>query len=226
MTQFKISIIFLFVSIGCLVGVDSHGMMMKPVSRGSRWRVDPTAPKNYDDNGLFCGGYGNQWSVHGGKCGICGDSYGEATPRPHENGGKFGQGIIVETYTAGQVAEISVKLTTSHKGKFIFHLCNIDSRPESEECFVEEPLQLISGGYEYHVNTFDAGVYNAAVIIPSDIVCQHCVIRWTYLTANSWGTCEDGTGAVGCGPQEQFKNCADVSILPSPSSLYGEIPEY
>lgn len=25
--------------------------------------------------------------------------------------------------------------------------------------------------------------------------------------------CDNGTGALGCGPQETFKNCADVSIF-------------
>ena len=29
---------------------------------------------------------------------------------------------------------------------------------------------------------------------------------------NSWGVDENGTGCVGCGPQEQFRGCADVAI--------------
>ncbi len=29
---------------------------------------------------------------------------------------------------------------------------------------------------------------------------------------NSWGECEDGTSGMGCGPQEIFRNCADVQI--------------
>jgi hypothetical protein len=32
-------------------------------------------------------------------------------------------------------------------------------------------------------------------------------------TGNSWGECEDGTEAMGCGPQEIFRNCADISIV-------------
>lgn len=31
--------------------------------------------------------------------------------------------------------------------------------------------------------------------------------------ANNWGMCDNGTGALGCGPQETFKNCADVSVF-------------
>merc|ERR1712098_674476 len=33
-----------------------------------------------------------------------------------------------------------------------------------------------------------------------------------YVAANNWGVCEDGTGKVGCGPQEEFRACSDISI--------------
>lgn len=36
--------------------VKGHGMVMEPVNRASRWRVDSTAEPNYTDNELFCGG--------------------------------------------------------------------------------------------------------------------------------------------------------------------------
>ena len=36
--------------------------------------------------------------------------------------------------------------------------------------------------------------------------------KWTYRAANSWGTDPDGTGCIGCGPQEHFRACADISI--------------
>lgn len=32
------------------------------------------------------------------------------------------------------------------------------------------------------------------------------------IAGNSWGVDENGTGCVGCGPQEQFRGCADVAI--------------
>lgn len=37
---------------------DAHGTLLDPVSRNSLWRIDHTAPKNYDDIELFCGGIG------------------------------------------------------------------------------------------------------------------------------------------------------------------------
>lgn len=32
------------------------------------------------------------------------------------------------------------------------------------------------------------------------------------MAGNNWGMCEDGKGAVGCGPQEEFRACADIAI--------------
>lgn len=29
---------------------------------------------------------------------------------------------------------------------------------------------------------------------------------------NNWGWCDDGTGALGCGPQETFRSCSDITI--------------
>lgn len=40
-----------------IVSIHGHGMLMDPISRGSRWRRDPTAPHDYDDNALYCGGF-------------------------------------------------------------------------------------------------------------------------------------------------------------------------
>ncbi|KAF2889323.1 hypothetical protein ILUMI_16850, partial [Ignelater luminosus] len=39
-------------------GVSGHGMMLDPPNRSSLWRYDPTAPINYNDNEVFCGGFG------------------------------------------------------------------------------------------------------------------------------------------------------------------------
>jgi hypothetical protein len=36
-----------------------------------------------------------QWDENGGNCGECGDNYALNRPRPNENGGTFGKGIIV-----------------------------------------------------------------------------------------------------------------------------------
>lgn len=35
---------------------------------------------------------------NGGKCGECGDDYSSPRPRPNENGGVYGTGIIVQKW--------------------------------------------------------------------------------------------------------------------------------
>lgn len=52
------SVVLLVTIFGCqILAIHAHGMLMNPISRGSRWRVDPSAPRNYDDNQLYCGGF-------------------------------------------------------------------------------------------------------------------------------------------------------------------------
>ncbi|XP_045112765.1 uncharacterized protein LOC123505481, partial [Portunus trituberculatus] len=49
---------------------------------------------------------------------------------------------------------------------------------------------------------------DAVPVTSAIVVC----FQWRYVSGNNWGVCEDGTGAIGCGPQEEFRACADVAI--------------
>lgn len=136
MGSFKL-IFTIFASVSAFEKVSGHGMMLDPPNRSSLWRYDPTAPINYNDNEVFCGGFGVtqkhslqkkiiyrivnyqiQWGVHQGKCGVCGDSYGDPIPRDNENTGKYGQGKVVAQYPTGSVVTVTVRLTANHKGWF------------------------------------------------------------------------------------------------------------
>ncbi|XP_071454084.1 uncharacterized protein [Hetaerina americana] len=198
--------------------VYGHGYLKDPLNRASLWRHGvPGAPFNFDDNQQFCGGFQQQWGVNGGRCGICGDDYALSRPRPYENTGKNVIGYVVKRYSPGVVINVTAKITASHLGHFEFHLCPLGAPDalEEEECFV--PLQLADGsGFEYRVKTWYVGDYSTRVVLPEGVTCERCVIRWQYTAGNSWGICSDGTGADGCGPQETFRSCADVSILPEP----------
>ena len=33
------------------------------------------------------------------------------------------------------------------------------------------------------------------------------------ISGNSWGICKNGVGGFGCGQQEVFRGCADISII-------------
>lgn len=40
-----------------LLEIHGHGMMLEPISRSSAWRKGYPVEPNYDDNGLYCGGF-------------------------------------------------------------------------------------------------------------------------------------------------------------------------
>ena len=48
------------------------------------------------------------------RCGICGDPWDES-PREHEAGGKYANGIITRKYSPGQEVKVTVDLTANHK---------------------------------------------------------------------------------------------------------------
>ena len=48
------------------------------------------------------------------RCGICGDPWDES-PREHEVGGKYANGIITRKYSPGQEVKVTVDLTANHK---------------------------------------------------------------------------------------------------------------
>lgn len=202
-------------------------MLMDPVGRGSRWRADPSAPKNYDDNANYCGGFwvslimlyilnyisiAIQMLQSTGKCGLCGDPFSEGIPRKHELGGKFGQGVVVKTYRNQKEIDVSAKITANHLGHFSFEICNLDKfGRESEDCFAEHKLSFAGGEQKYPIGA-RTGLIKVSALLPKDLKCDHCVLRWTYKAGNNWGVCEDGSGALGCGMQETFINCADIKI--------------
>jgi len=190
--------------------VEGHGMLLDPVGRSSRWRQDSSAPANYDDSGVNCGGYGTYASI--GKCGLCGDSYDMRTPRPHELGGKYGQGVIVKRYS-NEWIWVGAMITANHMGYWTLELCNLDKHgKESEKCFAEHgELQLDIGDTKFKIGSH-SGWRNASALIPSGVHCNHCVVRWKYVAGNNWGSCSGGLGKIGCGLQETFVSCADIQV--------------
>lgn len=52
----KLQVLIVLVVAVFLSEVAGHGMVMDPVNRGSRWRIDGSDPKNYNDNANYCGG--------------------------------------------------------------------------------------------------------------------------------------------------------------------------
>lgn len=191
-----------------------HGRLRDPPSRSSLWRENSNSPTNYDDNGLNCGGYYNQWNAHGGRCGICGDPW--QGPRHNEAGGRYANGIISRNYVQGHAIEVKVEITAHHKGWFEFRICpnNDVNTPASQACLNQYLLPLANqhGVTRYQLpEGSTAGWYTLMLQLPQYLTCQQCVFQWKYHAGNNWG-CEGGTCGLGYGPQEEFYGCADVTI--------------
>ncbi|XP_035444151.2 uncharacterized protein LOC118271975 [Spodoptera frugiperda] len=199
------------ITISCVAAyAHGHGKVIEPVNRASLWRVFPDAPADFSDAGLNCGGFGHQYNrVNKGRCGVCGDPYDSPQPRDHEFGGKYGQGRIVATYRQGDVITTKVDLSASHMGYWEFRLCE-NPEDNTQQCYDKHLLELVEGGTRYYPKK--SGIYAVKYHLPADVVCEHCVLQWKYTAGNNWGVCEDGTGALGCGNQETFYSCSDISI--------------
>jgi len=186
---------------------------MDPPSRASMWRVGFPTPIDYDDSQGFCGGIKEQWEVNGGKCGLCGDNWSDAI-REHETPNKYATGTIAATYVPNQEIDITLDITVSHLGHFTFKLCYAESdlHDPSQLCFDRNILPVLPERTDsWELTEWVAQEYTVRVQLP-DIECDRCVLQWTYTGGNNWGTCEDGTQATGCGPQETFRACSDISI--------------
>lgn len=124
-----------------------------------------------------------QWSLNGGKCGLCGDNYRDSRPREHENGGFYGQGVIVKTYKAGAQIPVAVYITANHFGYFLFDICNLSTEnTESDQCFFKNRLKVGGSSDRYRVRNGSTGWFNTTVQLPAGLNCKHCVLRWTYNT--------------------------------------------
>ncbi|XP_046381503.1 uncharacterized protein LOC124152582 [Haliotis rufescens] len=203
--------------------VHGHGYMLIPPGRSSAWRYNGTDyfHINYNDNENYCGGFGVQFNENDGKCGVCGDDYAQARPRDNERGGYFSTGNIVAQYASGDVIDVAVVLTANHFGSFFFDVCQSDNPKalETEDCF--QPLLNADNGKEYfQLPNWNADTFRVRLQIPNWMTCYNCVLRWKYVTGNSWG-CETSVlgkekCCTGCGSiQEHFFSCADIMITRS-----------
>lgn len=212
---------FLFVVTDVCKG---HGRLYEPPSRASAWRFGFNTPKDYNDNEGFCGGFSHQYQTQGGKCGICGDAW-DQSPRAHEVGGLYATGLIVRHYQEGQVLNITVDITANHLGHFEIRICPDPEIEATQECLDKHRLSLADGsGEDFNISS-EVGLYTMFVQLPPGLTCEHCVLQWRYVAGNNWGKCSDGTYGLGCGPQEEFRACADVSVAPKASLRFLGLPD-
>jgi len=195
---------------------------MEPVSRASAWRKGFKNPADYNDNEGYCGGYSHQWLRSRGKCGVCGDPWGQR-PRNHEApGGRYANGIIVKEYRVGEMMEVEIDLSANHRGSFTFKLCQNNNvrRDSHQRCFDRHTLKVYPEMTEsFELPSEASQTFYIQLKLPEGVTCKQCVLQWTYNTANSWGNCPNQTNAIGCGPQETFRACSDIRISRSGKTL-------
>ncbi|XP_070851903.1 uncharacterized protein [Drosophila suzukii] len=206
---------------------NGHGRLIEPPSRASAWRFGFQTPPDYNDHELYCGGFTRQWKVNGGKCGECGDAWDLPEPRPHEYGGQWGQGLIVRSYLPGSKIKIRVEITASHMGYFEFRIC--PNQIAKQFCLDQNVLLILEGRPSQPIpSDLDirfyprngSRIYEIQARLP-DFTCDQCVLQWRYVAGNNWGICSDGNGAIGCGPQEEFRSCSDIAITKKGSTYTG-----
>ncbi|WAR18884.1 hypothetical protein MAR_000722 [Mya arenaria] len=202
--------------LGTLAGIRGHGRLLEPPGRSSAWRFNFPVPHNTMDHQLNCKGYGI-----GGRCGVCGDPY--EGPYENEAGGKYARGIIVQNYTQGQRIRVTIEITVNHGGYSEFRICpnNDVTKRVTQDCMDHYLLMTPFGETRYmHAPNGDPaglGEKHIDLLLPPGLTCTQCVLQWIWTgdsNNNCWlnSTC---CTEVGCGPQEHFYGCADVSVRSS-----------
>lgn len=211
-------IVQLLVAVNTIALVLGHGMLLDPASRNSAWRSFPNRPAQYTDNELNCGGFSVQWDKNNGKCGVCGDTYHDKTPKYVYPGKYAKDGFITKTYKEGQTITVKVKITSNHQGFFRFSVGKLVTRPITQDQLTHVLLQP-DGSNTWQLHSSRNGDYHIKLVLPKGLTCDHCVIQWWWTVGNNWGCDEDGNCGVGLGKkQETFVNCADIRITPTGGS--------
>lgn len=84
-----------------------------------------------------------------------------------------------------------------------------DDHDHSDDATPSDTGQLFSYPLDPGSGT---GIYTMSIDLPLNKTCENCILRWHWRSANNWGVCEDGSEAIGCGYQEVYRNCADISV--------------
>lgn len=136
-------------------------------------------------------------------------------PRNHETGGYMATNRTVKNYFPHSTMDVVIYLQTNHGGYFEFELCPRDSFNvrETDSCFKKLKFSDGSSQYRLEADHHDGGMKTMSLALPDDLTeCEACILRWNYRAGNNWGICADGSTGMGCGAQELYRNCADISV--------------
>jgi hypothetical protein len=76
--------------------------------------------------------------------------------------------------------------------------------------------------YKYFLPHKNNSFFYVRVQLPPDVTCKYCVLQWRYRGGNNYGKADnDDVVCLGCSAkQEEFYNCADISIFPDKNKKY------
>ncbi|KAK6184664.1 hypothetical protein SNE40_007093 [Patella caerulea] len=206
--------------------------MIEPLQRSSLWRRgEPGSARNIQDGDLNCGGFERQWIQNDGCCGVCGDPCDGV--RENEFGGRYAQNIIASKYFQGATIPVTIVRTNQQSlGYFEFRICEPpENQAVTQECLNRNLLQIQESDFATQFYPGSGGqTFQLNVKLPPDLFCTRCILQFKYNTGYRSPEASSGCDCLGCGQQEQFFNCADVSIerdvsyIPSSTSQDSNTP--
>ena len=150
-----------------IISVNGHGRLLKPVNRGSAWRIFPREfPYVEQDETDMCDNSKKDRPMH---CGVCGPVYKNdpagsfqviirsqnynKTHYSFEKGSRYYTGKPVATYKKGQTVETMIDINAGHCGEFEFRICNADGIEDpTDACFENNILSSTDGRKLFNQN--------------------------------------------------------------------------
>ena len=214
-----------------------HGYLNYPVTRNAVGSIT----NGYCNwvGPIVCTGCPHCWNQDEPTTG-CGIVQGGGAPFVYGDGGLgFSHTGIKTIFTAGEIVDMEVIITAYHGGRFEYRIQDAGNSPDpigslwdSMELLTVESFSPLCDNPEFcgaepcteektcaqiplrPYGTHD-GNYIIKVKIPEELSCNHCVLQWRWITANSC----DGT-KISCDRSEKFWNCADIQIINSNTDDY------
>lgn len=223
----------------------AHGWIQTPLAR----QVSQAKVLNWKFSRAGGNGSKHPWSPLGGVPGICGDPFDGIYDHPSSNFAGMPM-PPKDTYTQGGGMTIQIDISANHGGFWEFSVC--DHTAISQECFDRNKLKSMQHNSEQvwmlhrmlnSPTEQRPDSYFVEMKLPPWLVCDHCVLQWTWWTAHNCLAQEcDGPE---CGPYadrfnriayphatwkmpmcpagrhpsagqapQMFRNCADFRITP------------
>jgi len=193
--------------------------LYEPPSRNSAWRFGFNTPTDYSDMGHNCGSYLQDYVAGQPYCGVCGDEYNASPKKMECPSGTYCKKVIVRSYKAGAVVPVTINFNANHGGVIQFRICPVtdDNKEVTWDCLNSHKMTIQEAGgktvwQESGGDGQNNGDAHLHVTLPAGLTCSRCVFQWHWTGANYYGKCANGTQGSGCGPQQTYIACADISI--------------